>query len=491
MKTKHFLLIIAACFMSAFAAVGIYQKFIQQPAIVIGEQTPSARLVKFDDYFQGSRYIDFTFAAEKSTPAVVHVKTTAMPQQKRNVNPHFHFDPFGDFFRHWGDRGWQQPQPRTSSGSGVIIAPSGFIVTNNHVIAGADQIEITLHNNETYIAELIGADPSTDIALLKIDKNDLPYLNFTNSDLVRVGEWVLAVGNPFNLSSTVTAGIVSAKARNINILEDASSIESFIQTDAAVNPGNSGGALVNMQGELIGINTAIASPTGAYAGYAFAVPANIVRKVVEDIQEYGLVQRGFLGVNIKNINAELAKSKNLPDFKGVYIDVVNKGSAAYEAGIREGDVIRQINNAEVNTAPKLQEIVAQYRPGDKIQVTYMRNGNLNNTTVVLKNKNQNTELITKESLTSTDILGVEFIELSDKEKKELGLKYGVKVSKIKEGKLSSQTNIKEGFIITSIDRTPIQKVDDITNVLKNKKGGVMIEGIYPNYPGTYYYAFGM
>jgi Do/DeqQ family serine protease len=359
------------------------------------------------------------------------------------------------------------------------------------VIKGSDDIEVVLNDNISCKATLVGADPSTDIALLKIDANNLPFLNFTNSDSVRVGEWVLAVGNPFNLSSTVTAGIVSAKARNINILEDVSAVESFIQTDAAVNPGNSGGALVNIKGELIGINTAIASPTGAFAGYSFAVPANIVKKVVADIKEFGVVQRGFLGVSIKNIDSELAKKQNLSDLQGVYIENVTQGSAADDAGIKPGDVVKEINGVKINSAPKLQETVAQYRPGNELEVKYVRDGNLKTTTLVLKNKNQSTELITKETLSSIDILGAEFAELTDKEKKELGVKHGLKVIKIVDGKLSKQTNMKEGFIITYIDRTPIHKTDDIISAMKNKKGGVMIEGTYPNYPGTYYYAFGM
>jgi serine protease Do len=442
--------------------------------------------------------VDFTVAAEHATPAVVHIKSTSLPQKVSiQRNPQFYnpfHDFFGDdFFRSWGDRGWQQnPQPQVSSGSGVIISPTGYIVTNNHVVKGADDIEVILFDNVSYKASLVGSDPSTDIALIKIDvSGNLPYLNFTNSDSVKVGEWVLAVGNPFNLSSTVTAGIVSAKARNINILQDVSAVESFIQTDAAVNPGNSGGALVNTKGELIGINTAIASPTGAFAGYSFAVPSNIVRKVVEDIKQYGIVQRGFLGVTIHNINSELASKHNLKDLKGVYIESVNKGSAAEEAGIKQGDVIKEINGIEINSAPKLQETVAQYRPGDKISVKYSRNNELKNTTVVLKNKNQNTDVITKESINTIDLLGVELAELSDKEKKAIGLKHGIKVVKISEGKLANQTNMREGFIITYVDKTPIQKPEDLLNILKNKKGGVMIEGVYPDYPGTYYYAFGM
>ncbi len=496
MRTKQIFFIAAISMASAILSVSVFSYFKQDNRTLSYTIEQPARLASYSPSALVGN-VDFTVAAEHATPAVVHIKSTALPQKvSGRGNPYqnpFH-DFFGDdFFRFWGDRGWQQPQqqPRMAAGSGVIVSPTGYIVTNNHVIKGADNIEVVLNDNISYKATLVGADPSTDIALLKIDADNLPFLNFTNSDSVRVGEWVLAVGNPFNLSSTVTAGIVSAKARNINILEDISAVESFIQTDAAVNPGNSGGALVNIKGDLIGINTAIASPTGAFAGYSFAVPANIVKKVVADIKEFGVVQRGFLGVSIKNIDSELAKKQNLSDLQGVYIENVTKGSAADDAGIKPGDVVREINGTKINSAPKLQETVAQYRPGNKIEVKYVRDGNLKTTTLVLKNKNQNTELITKETLSSIDILGAEFAELTDKEKKEFGVKHGIKVVKIVDGKLAKQTNMKEGFIITFIDRTPIHKTDDIISAMKNKKGGVMIEGTYPNYPGTYYYAFGM
>jgi serine protease Do len=498
MKLRQITLFAAACFVSALLAVASFSYFNKNDKTTTTyTYTQPVQLANFSPQ-QGFKF-DFTAAAERATPAVVHIKSSTLPQKKTSQHNQYYYDPFrdffgDDFFRNWGNRGWQQPepQPQIAAGSGVIISPTGYIVTNNHVVKGADDIEVILHDNISFKAQLIGNDPSTDIALLKIEPNgNLPFLNFTNSDSVRVGEWVLAVGNPFNLSSTVTAGIVSAKARNINILQDVSAVESFIQTDAAVNPGNSGGALVNIKGELIGINTAIASPTGAFAGYSFAVPSNIVKKVVEDIKQFGVVQRGFLGVSIQNINSELAKKNNLNDLKGVYVETVNKGSAADDAGIKSGDVIKEINGIEVNSAPKLQETIAQFRPGDKVRVSYMRGNDLKTTTIVLKNKNQNTEILTKETISAIDMLGAEFAELSAQEKKELNIKSGLKVLKINEGKLSRQTNMREGFIITSVDKTPINKTEDLINALKNKKGGVMIEGIYPNYPGTYYYAFGM
>ena len=316
--------------------------------------------------------LDFTAVAEQVMDAVVHIKSTQVvaqaspgPRGYRQLPDPFG-DLFGDFFRpHFRFEGPhpQIPNPSVGTGSGVIINSEGYIVTNNHVIAGASDIEVTLHDNRTYKAKVIGTDPSTDLALIQIKEKNLPTLPLVNSDDVRVGEWVLAVGNPLNLNSTVTAGIVSAKSRNINILQDQYAIESFIQTDAAINPGNSGGALVNLQGGLIGINTAIASPTGAYAGYGFAVPSNLVSKVVEDLLKHGVVQRGYLGVSIRGVDGSLAREKDLVVTRGVYVDSVMDKSAADEAGIKAGDVIKEINGYSVTTAPQLLEIIGRYRPG--------------------------------------------------------------------------------------------------------------------------------
>ena len=415
---------------------------------------------------------------------------------KKN-NTYRYFDPFGEFFgpdfhQFWGNPGQpQQPQPRQAAGSGVILSSDGYIVTNNHVVNGADQISVVLHDNNEYEAKIIGVDPSTDIAVLKIEADRLVFIEFANSDSVEVGEWVLAVGNPFNLSSTVTAGIVSAKARNINILEDNTAIESFIQTDAAVNPGNSGGALVNTSGQLIGINTAIASPTGAFAGYSFAVPSNLVQKVVDDLRTYGIVQRGFLGVTISNVDQETARQKGLNDLKGILIREILKGSAADDAGLKEGDIIRTINGFEVNSAPTLQEIVGRYRPGDAIEVEYFRDGKFKKASVVLKNKNKNTDLLSKESVEVLELLGAQFRELSDDEKKKYKINGGVVVENLTDGKFSRYTDMRKGFVITRIDQQKVEKVADISRILANKQGGVMMEGFYPDYPGTYYYAFGM
>ncbi|MBR3565296.1 MAG: trypsin-like peptidase domain-containing protein [Paludibacteraceae bacterium] len=319
--------------------------------------------------------LDFTAAAEMSVNAVVHVKTTYQSQQ-------YNSDPLIDFF--FGRP--MQPETRMTqaSGSGVIISNDGYIVTNNHVIDKARQIQVVLNDKRTYLATLVGTDPNTDIALLKIDENDLPYLNFGNSDSLQVGEWVLAIGNPFNLTSTVTAGIVSAKARNINIINADMKIESFIQTDAAVNPGNSGGALVNTRGELVGINTAIASQTGSYSGYSFAVPAAIVNKVVSDLKLYGTVQRGLMGVQIMDITSDLKQRMHLTTMQGVFVANVISNSAAAKAGLQVGDVITAIDGKTIDGTAQLQEAVGQHRPGDIIEVRYIRNGQTQSTQMELQ-----------------------------------------------------------------------------------------------------------
>ncbi|MBP5136192.1 MAG: Do family serine endopeptidase, partial [Paludibacteraceae bacterium] len=350
---------------------------------------------------------DFTKAAEKSINAVVHVKTKTEVKQRSIMG--FDDDPFFQFF--FGQPRMQQQQktrPVMASGSGVIITEDGYIVTNNHVIADADEIEVTLNDKKTYTAKVIGSDPNTDIALLKIDAENLHTIPFGNSDDLKVGEWVLAIGNPFNLTSTVTAGIVSAKARNINILSSDMKIESFIQTDAAVNPGNSGGALVNLKGELVGINTAIATQTGSYTGYSFAITSNIAKKVVDDLKKYGEVQRAILGVSISDISDELAKEKKIKVMEGAYVHSVSDGSAAKAAGIKEGDIITKINDKRVNSVAELQEQIARKAPGDNVSVTVLRNDSEKTFTVELKNKRGNLEVMTANTL---EELGASFQEL--------------------------------------------------------------------------------
>ncbi len=432
--------------------------------------------------------IDFTFAAEMTVHAVVNIKTEY--QRKSSVYDDFfgNSDLFLDFFGGRNPYGYSQ-QPIIATGSGVIISPDGYIITNNHVVQEADYIEVTLNNKESFSASLIGSDPSTDLALLKIQSVDLPYIVFGNSDSVRVGEWVLAVGNPFNLNSTVTAGIVSAKARNINILGRPDAIESFIQTDAAVNRGNSGGALVNTKGELIGINAAIASNTGSYAGYSFAIPVNIVRKVSKDILDYGQVQRAYLGVEIADMTSKLAEEKNIQKVPGVYISHILENSAATDASLKVGDIIIELDGKSLNSAAELLEIIATKSPGDEISILYIRGSNQNETRTKLKNKYNNYELLIKEKESIVNVLGASFEDITKEEANRLGIKHGVRVKSIDSGKLRSY-GVREGFIITYIDKTPVKNTDELYSIISEKKGGILIEGVYPNGIRAYY-GFGL
>ena len=424
---------------------------------------------------------DFTKAAEEVVHAVVHIKSTKMPdQQTRN----FYGNPFFDQF--FGGQGYSQ-QPRIGMGSGVIITKDGYIVTNNHVIKESDELEVTLNDNRTFNAKVIGTDEATDLALLKIEAEDLPIVKMGDSDKLKVGEWVLAVGNPFQLNSTVTAGIVSAKARNVGMSGNMG-IESYIQTDAAVNPGNSGGALVNTKGELVGINTALISETGNYAGCSFAVPSSIVAKVVSDIKQYGNVQRAILGVRISDINEALAKEKNLTTKEGVYIGVVEERGAAMDAGLEEGDVIVGINGVKIENTGVLQEQISRYRPGDKITVEYIRDGKSNKKEITLRNYKGNTEIIKG---TGIEILGAAFKELSDSERREYGLRSGVQVDGIKDGKFR-EAGIRNGFIILRINDNTVSSAKDVEkiydNIMKRQSAEkvMFIAGIYPNGKTGYY-----
>ena len=424
---------------------------------------------------------DFTKAAEEVVHAVVHIKSTKMPdQQTRN----FYGNPFFDQF--FGGQGYSQ-QPRIGMGSGVIITKDGYIVTNNHVIKESDELEVTLNDNRTFNAKVIGTDEATDLALLKIEAEDLPIVKMGDSDKLKVGEWVLAVGNPFQLNSTVTAGIVSAKARNVGMSGNMG-IEWYIQTDAAVNPGNSGGALVNTKGELVGINTALISETGNYAGCSFAVPSSIVAKVVSDIKQYGNVQRAILGVRISDINEALAKEKNLTTKEGVYIGVVEERGAAMDAGLEEGDVIVGINGVKIKNTGVLQEQISRYRPGDKITVEYIRDGKSNKKEITLRNYKGNTEIIKG---TGIEILGAAFKELSDSERREYGLRSGVQVDGIKDGKFR-EAGIRNGFIILRINDNTVSSAKDVEkiydNIMKRQSAEkvMFIAGIYPNGKTGYY-----
>ena len=419
---------------------------------------------------------DFTAAASKSVDAVVHVTTEATVQQA----------PMYNFF--WG---YQQrpPQQVRGAGSGVIISDDGYIVTNNHVVEGADKIQVHLNDKRKFEATVIGRDPSTDIALIKVTGEQLPVLAFANSDDVKVGQWALAVGNPMNLTSTVTAGIVSALARNINILQydptrDVFPIESFIQTDAAVNPGNSGGALVNTNGDLIGINSAIASTTGSYTGYSFAVPSNIVSKVTHDLMEFGHVRRAYLGVTISDIDQDMAKNLDLKRLNGVYVKDVVPNGAAKKAGMQGGDVIVKVGTMPVNNVPELQGQISKFSPGDKVAITLLRKGNEMVKELTLLDRGGDDGSAPSAELTMPS-LGADLAPATADELGALRIEGGVKVVRLSGGKLRS-IGIKEGFIITKVDQQQVKAPKDIERAINNKQGGILIEGVYPNGKKAYY-----
>lgn len=423
--------------------------------------------------------IDFTAAAERSVNSVVHVKTQTTMQPV--------FNPWSDFF---GYR--QEPQVQMSSGSGVIISTDGYIITNNHVVEGAEKLNVTLNNNKNYEATVVGRDPSTDIAVIKIDEKNLPAITWGSSDEVKIGQWVIAVGNPFDLTSTVTAGIVSAKARNINLLgndnrtnEEIFPIESFIQTDAAVNPGNSGGALVNTRGELVGINTAIASRTGAFAGYSFAVPSSIARKIAQDLMEFGHVQRAFIGVRIKDVTEEAAKEAGLREVAGIQVQSLTDGGAAADSGIREGDIIQKVGDAAVKNVPQLQEQISRYRPGDKVKVTVWRDNKQQVVDVTLRNRSGKPQLedFSTSSASSgggVQSLGATFGEPAIEDLSKLRITGGAKVTDLQPGKFKS-IGMQKGFIVTKIDGITVNSPQDVQEALEGKEGKyVEIKGFYAN-----------
>ena len=464
--------------LGALVAVIIYARIFQSvPKVVEVPVENKVRYVNLPGVEPGSA-LDFTAAAEQSVEAVVHVKTKVFREYQ--VNPLYEY-----FF---GEQPRKEAPPILGFGSGVIISDQGYIVTNNHVIDNSDEVVVVLNDKREYDARLIGADPTTDIALLKVDAENLVPLRFGNSDELKLGEWVLAIGNPYNLTSTVTAGIVSAKARNFGLMRAQEfGIESFIQTDAAVNPGNSGGALINTRGELVGINTAIASRTGAFAGYSFAVPVSIVQKIVTDLMEYGEVQRAILGVEITTVTAELAAEKNIEEINGVYVAKVRDDGAAKAAGIREGDVIISVDDRRVNSSAELQETVSKYRPGQEVRVVVRRNGQAKQFDVVLRNLEGSTEIVKKNDV--LEILGANFEELSDRDKQSLGINNGLRVKSVKEGKFK-KVGIREGFVLTSVNKKPVNNVNDVASILKDSEGGVFIEGLDRNGSKSYY-AFGM
>jgi serine protease Do len=411
----------------------------------------------------------FIKASASTLHAVVFIKTIS--QQQRYNDPFLDFWSSMDFF---GRRG-----PVTSSGSGVIISKDGYIVTNFHVVKDADDIEVVTNNNkQSYKARLIGSDNSTDLALLKIEEKNMPTVSFGNSDNLQIGEWVLAVGNPFNLTSTVTAGIVSAKGRNINVVNSRFPIESFIQTDAAINPGNSGGALVNTRGELVGINTAIASNTGSYNGYGFAIPSNIVQKIVRDLIEFSEVQRGFTGMDVKDIDSRMAKELNIQDNLGVYVQYVIPGGPSDEAGVKNGDVIVKVNEKDIDSKAIFDEQISYFRPGDKLKLGILKNGKVSDVHIKLINREGNTAILRKQSVSSS-ALGADFSAISKVEGDKYGITNGIKISNIRNGRIR-QMGIPEDFIITSINRKQYTKAEELISDLERARGQIVIEGIYPN-----------
>lgn len=458
------------------------------------EDRSNDAVIKFaksgDDRIQVDSPIDFTEAAAKVTPSVVHIVSTqeAGNQFSGRRMPSLR-DFFGDDF--FGDG---SPREAQASGSGVIISQDGYIVTNNHVVENSSKVEVILNDKKNYEAEIIGTDPSTDLAVIKIKETGLPNILLGSSENIKVGQWVLAVGNPFNLESTVTAGIISAKGRSLNILrnKDRAPIESFIQTDAAVNPGNSGGALVNTQGELIGINTAIATQTGSFSGYSFAVPVDLMNKVVKDIIEYGTVQRAFLGIRIRELDGKYAEELNLNITEGVRVESISANSAAAEAGLEVGDVIVGIDGKIINSTPELLEEVAKRRPGNKITVKVLRNNKYKDIDVFLKNNAGNEQLVSSNN--SEDVLqslGLELEELDKEALKEFGLEYGLRVNRLYDGKITRNTDIREGFIIQEVGDESVKSIDDFLkayNSIPNGRG-VFLSGTYPQADGNYYFAF--
>ncbi len=427
---------------------------------------------------------NFEMAAESSVKSVVHVKT-ATPARIIQDNS------MGDLFSQmFGQRQYYIPS-QTGSGSGVIISPDGYIVTNNHVVADVSEVTVTFNDRFTAKAKVVGTDPSTDIAVLKVEGNkELPFMEFGNSDDVRLGQWVLAVGFPLNLDATVTAGIVSAKGRALGVNKNsAAAIESFIQTDAAVNPGNSGGALVNTTGQLVGINSAIASPTGSYAGYSYAIPANIVRKVVNDLTKYGAVQRAYMGVKYldsRNASPEDLARVGLDKTEGVYITEISPNSGAAKAGLKKGDFITQINGIPVNNPSDMQGQIARFRPGDNINVLFSRNGTSMNATVLLTNLNGTTDILKSNS--SGKVLGATFRPITSDEKSKFKIDKGVVVSDPGKGSFGRQTQMQKGFIITGVNNSPVSSVSDLQQILSSG-GNLQISGFYPGVQGIYYYGF--
>jgi serine protease Do len=496
MNIKQTLTVVLISAATSTAAMFAYDSFVRKPAAIqiSNGKLPASYAGFYDSNLNvPGQPVDFQPASQAAVPAVVHITTVIGDNQASNNLPRTRRSPFSDFF---GDDFFEDffggPQtrsmPQRASGSGVIISEDGYIVTNNHVIDQASELNVTLNNKKQYKAKVIGADPSSDLALIKIEEKGLPFLLYGNSDYLKLGQWVLAVGYPLNLETTVTAGIVSAKARTLGLNSRKSNtpIESFIQTDAAVNQGNSGGALVNTTGELVGIVSAIASPTGAYAGYSYAIPVNIVKKIINDLLQYGTVQRAYLGISYLPENApESEKTKlNYKEGQGVLVMEVAKDGAVSGTNIKAGDYITKVNGVKVTTGSEMVEQIAGYKPGDKITVTYKRDDKEYTASVALKNKSGSYDIVKN---TVSDRLGAELQNLDSKKAAEFKIKGGVIVTKIRSGLIDDQTRMRDGFVILKVNGTEVKNIDELNAAMAKSPAKVLFEGFYPGYDGLYQY----
>lgn len=490
MKWKQILAIILISASTTGATMWGYNHFRNDPYVYQKDGNDSGKVPANYAGFNGvagvNSPVDFSAAADAAIPATVHIKTKATRTVSNNLPRN---NPFGDLFPDLddffgGDK--YRSIPQMASGSGAIISDDGYIVTNNHVVDGADDITVTLTNKKSFKAKMIASDPSSDLAVIKIEAKNLPFLLYGNSDELKVGQWVLAVGYPLTLETTVTAGIISAKGRTleINRRQSDAPVESFIQTDAAVNPGNSGGPLINTDGKLIGINSAIASPTGAYAGYSFTIPVNMVKKIVSDLIKFGTVQRAYLGIEYPrdNLSEEDKRQNGIKDGGGVYVMNVREGGAALAAGIKKGDVITKINNVPVVSGADLIGQITTFRPGDKITLTYQREGKEHTASITLKNKSGSTEVVKNSVL---DKLGADLETLSKEDAKELNIKGGVVVKSISNRGILSKVRIQEGYVIIKANNKDISNMEDLRKALESSTGSVKLEGIYPGYEGVY------
>jgi serine protease Do len=504
MKTKNILLTVLISALTTMAVIFGYDKLHHDqnnPNFGTAEIPSNYKYAGFfdKDGNPSGGPVDFTEAAAAAIPTVVHIKTITEPRQVSNNLPNQR-NPFSDMFgdndlfdQLFGNTNPARIYPQMGSGSGVIISDDGYIVTNNHVVAGADHVTVTLSDGKTYTAKVVGSDPNYDLAVVKVDAKNLPFLLYGNSNDVKIGQWVLAIGYPLNLQATVTAGIISAKSRSLGLNHDRNgtkyAVESYLQTDAAVNPGNSGGALINTNGQLIGINSAIASPTGYYNGYSYAIPVDIVKKVVNDLIKYGSVQRGFLGamfIDASQLSDSEKRKANIPvDVNGIYITDLTKDGAALAAGMKKGDVIDKVNDVAITSGPELQEQLSKYRPGDKVNITVSRNGDELTIPVVLRNSAGTYAIIKPEG--NIDKLGAELETLDPKKAKQFGIDGGVVVKKINdEGAINDQTRMRDGFIITKANGQSVKSVDDLKSVI-GSNNQVTIEGIYPGYSEPFEY----